>query len=414
MKKLSAFVLLAALISTAAYAIPPCEATGCRTQTQGGWGNDCNGNNPGCYRDAHFAEAFPSGLTIGGTFTIHFSSADAVRIFLPAGGTGGSLTQNHTDPASTEAGVFAGQVTALALTLGFSDAGLDGFCDLGNLYYVCVDLDDEDEDRDGGEGDDDDNEECYESPFGGMTVAELFVLANEVLGGDLSNMPNGTTLSDLNDVITNINENYDNGTADSGYLVCDIELAAELISFSAVAHDGSIELAWATASESDVQRFEIERAVNDNWSVVGIVNGLGDSPVGHSYRFVDENIVNGMTYSYRLAELASNGNRSTMPNIIQVEAGTESALPTQFALLQNYPNPFNPSTQISFSLPEASNVTLVVFDALGRNVGTLVKGTMAAGQHNVNFDAANLSNGIYFYQLKAGEFSAVRKMMLLK
>jgi len=395
MKKFSAFVLLAALISTAAYAIPPCEATGCRTQTQGGWGNDCNGNNPGCYRDAHFAEAFPSGLTIGGAFTIHFSSADAVRIFLPAGGTGGSLTQNHTDPASTEAGVFAGQVTALALSIGFSDAGLPGFCDLGSLYYLSpIAIDG--------------------SPFSGMTVYELFDLANEVLGGNLSNLPGGTAISDLNDVITALNENYDNGTTDNGDLVCDIELAAELISFSAVVHNGSIELAWATASESDVQRFEIERAINDNWNVVGIVNGLGDSPVGHSYRFTDENITNGTTYSYRLAELASNGNRSTMPNIVTVEAGIETALPTQFALQQNYPNPFNPSTQISFSLPEASDVTLAVFDALGRNVGTLVKGTMAAGQHNVNFDAANLSNGIYFYQLKAGEFSAVRKMMLLK
>ncbi|MBL0062261.1 MAG: T9SS type A sorting domain-containing protein [bacterium] len=395
MKKFSAFVLLAALISTAAYAIPPCEATGCRTQTQGGWGNDCHGGNPGCYRDAHFAEAFPSGLTIGGTFTIQFSSANAIRIFLPAGSTGGSLTQNHTDPASTEAGVFAGQVTALALSLGFSDAGLPGFCDLGSLYYLSpIAIDG--------------------SPFSGMTVYELFDLANEVLGGNLANLPGGTTLSNLNDVITAINENYDNGTTDNGDLVCDIELAAELISFSAVARDGSIELAWATASESDVQRFEVERAVNGNWSVVGIVNGLGDSPVGHSYRFADENIINGTTYSYRLAELAANGNRSTMPNVVQVEAGIESALPTEFSLMQNYPNPFNPSTQISFSLPDASNVTLAVFDALGRNVGTLVKGTMAAGTHNVNFDAANLSNGIYFYQLKAGEFSAVRKMMLLK
>ncbi len=395
MKRFSAFVLLAVLISTAAYALPPCEATGCRTQTQGGWGNDCHGDNPGCYRDAHFAEAFPTGLTIGGTFTIHFASANAVRIFLPAGGTGASLTQNHTDPTSTEAGVFAGQVTALALSLGFSDAGLPGFCDLGSLYYLSpIAIDG--------------------TPFSGMTVYELFDLANEVLGGNLSNLPNGTTLSNLNDVITAINENYDNGTTDNGHLVCDIELAAEVISFTAVAREGAIDLAWSTASESDVEQFEVERAINDDWTVVGVVTGLGDSPIGHNYRFADENIVSGSTYSYRLAELASNGNRSTMPNVVTVEAGFESALPTQFALLQNYPNPFNPSTQISFSLPEVSDVTLVVFDALGRNVGTLVKGTMAAGTHNVNFDAANLSNGIYFYQLKAGEFSAVRKMMLLK
>ena len=145
-----------------------------------------------------------------------------------------------------------------------------------------------------------------------------------------------------------------------------------------------------------------------------MVDGLGDSPVGHNYRFVDENITSGTTYNYRLAEVTWNGDRIVLPSVVTVEAGIESALPTEFSLMQNYPNPFNPSTQISFSLPVASKATLTVFDALGRNVGTLVNGSLSAGVHSVNFDAANLSNGIYFYQLKAGDFSAVRKMMLLK
>ncbi|MBK6765590.1 MAG: T9SS type A sorting domain-containing protein [bacterium] len=89
-------------------------------------------------------------------------------------------------------------------------------------------------------------------------------------------------------------------------------------------------------------------------------------------------------------------------------------MPTEFALNQNYPNPFNPSTQISFSLPEASSVTLTVFDPLGRSVATLADGSFAAGAHELSFDASGLSNGIYFYQLQAGDFSAVRKLTLLK
>lgn len=395
MKIISAFVLLAAMTLSVVFAQEPCVPTGCRTQTQGGWGNNCAGNNPGCYRDAHFATAFPSGLTVGGSHTIHFSSANAVRLFLPAGSTGGSLTSNHTDPASTEAGVFAGQVTALALSLGFSEAGLEGFCDLGNLYYLSV-------------------LPVNGSPFSGMTVYQLFALANDVLGGDLSGLPLGTTLSNLNDVITAINENYDNGTVDRGHLVCDIQLAAELVSFSAVARDGSIELTWTTASESDVRRFEIERAADNGWSIEGMIDGLGDSPVGHSYRYADFNVVPGTSYHYRLAEVSWDGTRTVLPNIVTAEAGGESAILTEFALMQNYPNPFNPNTQIAFSLPEASEVTLTVFDALGRTIGTLVQSTLAAGNHSVSFDATDMAAGIYFYQLQAGDFSAVRKMMLIK
>lgn len=410
MKTFSAFVFLVVMMTTVAFATEtePCFPEGCRTQTQGGWGNNCNGDNPGCFRDANFATAFPEGLTVGGDFTIHFENSNAIRIFLPAGGTGGSLTQDHTNPASTEAGVFAGQVTALALSLGFSEAGFEGFCDLGSLYYLCVQGSDGD-DRSGG----DDDEEC-DSPFAGMTVNELFALANEVLGGNLNGLPDGTDLSDLNDVITDINENFVDGDEDEGKLVCDIRLAAELNSFDGVARNGVIELSWSTASEMDVLRFEIERAVNNNWATTGIVNGQGDSPIGHSYRFTDENITAGAVYSYRLAEVTSDGNRTVLPNVVTVEAGIESVTPTEFALTQNYPNPFNPNTQIAFALPFASEVTLTVFDALGRNVAILVNGAMAAGNHTVNFDAGNLSNGIYFYQLQAGDFSAVRKMMLIK
>lgn len=391
---LRVLVLFVALTVSTAFALPPCEVTGCRTQTQGGWGNDCNGNNPGCFRDANFAATFPAGLTVGGTFTIHFASSNAVRIFLPAGGTPDVLTQNHVDPASTEAGVFAGQVTALALTLGFSDAGLEGFCDLGALFYLSIVPTGE--------------------PFVGMTVNELFALANEVLGGDLSGLPGGTDVSDLNEVIKTINENFDNGTIDNGNLTCDIILGAELISFSGVARDGAVELFWTTASESDVERFEIERASSENWSVSGAVNGMGDSPVGHNYRFVDRNITSGVTYRYRLVEVSFDGSRNVYAQVVTVEADLESTMPTEFALLQNYPNPFNPNTLISFSIPVASSVSVTVFDALGRNVATLVNSTLSAGNHSVSFDASTLSNGIYFYQLRAGDFSAVRKMVLMK
>ncbi|MFZ1520491.1 MAG: T9SS type A sorting domain-containing protein, partial [Ignavibacteriaceae bacterium] len=90
--------------------------------------------------------------------------------------------------------------------------------------------------------------------------------------------------------------------------------------------------------------------------------------------------------------------------------------PTDFTLQQNYPNPFNPSTIISYQLPVAGNVSLKVFDVLGREVATLVDEYRDAGSYNVQFTMNNvqLSSGIYFYQLKAGEFVETKKMLLIK
>lgn len=88
--------------------------------------------------------------------------------------------------------------------------------------------------------------------------------------------------------------------------------------------------------------------------------------------------------------------------------------PFEFALSQNYPNPFNPTTNISFNIPFASDVTLEVFNMQGQRVATLVNGMTNAGSHTVTFNAENLSSGIYMYRLTAGSFVQTNKMMLVK
>ena len=93
---------------------------------------------------------------------------------------------------------------------------------------------------------------------------------------------------------------------------------------------------------------------------------------------------------------------------------TSPGTPEKYALSQNYPNPFNPSTKIDFSLPRSSNVELKVYNVLGQVVATLLNTQLSAGNHTVTFDAQNLASGIYFYSLRAGEFTSVKKMMLLK
>lgn len=85
-----------------------------------------------------------------------------------------------------------------------------------------------------------------------------------------------------------------------------------------------------------------------------------------------------------------------------------------YSLSQNFPNPFNPSTKISFNIPQSDHVTLKVYDMMGKEVATLVNSQMNMGSYNVNFNAANLSSGVYFYKLISGNFIEVKKMTLIK
>ena len=94
-------------------------------------------------------------------------------------------------------------------------------------------------------------------------------------------------------------------------------------------------------------------------------------------------------------------------------------LQNSYVLCQNYPNPFNPETTIDYSLPASSNVEIAVFNSIGQKIKTLINKRESAGSHSVNWDATNsagikVPTGIYFYSLKAGEFSEMRKMVLLK
>ena len=96
------------------------------------------------------------------------------------------------------------------------------------------------------------------------------------------------------------------------------------------------------------------------------------------------------------------------------DVNDEKGLPTDYSISQNYPNPFNPSTIISYSLPKEEMVTIRVYDILGQVVKTLVNQNQSAGTHTISFKANQLTSGIYFYSIQAGNFNKVKKMMLLK
>lgn len=92
----------------------------------------------------------------------------------------------------------------------------------------------------------------------------------------------------------------------------------------------------------------------------------------------------------------------------------DNEIPEEYFLSQNYPNPLNPTTVINYEIPETGNVSLVIFDILGREVETLINEEKPAGRYEIRFDGTRLASGVYFYQLKAGNFISTKKLILLK
>jgi hypothetical protein len=105
---------------------------------------------------------------------------------------------------------------------------------------------------------------------------------------------------------------------------------------------------------------------------------------------------------------------AAIPPITAIDQNRVKQMPLTYKLYQNYPNPFNPSTTIQFDIPKLSKVTLKIVDMLGREVATLVDDKLQPGEHKVIFDTGKLPSGVYFYRLQAEDFSATKKLMLLK
>ncbi|MBU1099514.1 MAG: T9SS type A sorting domain-containing protein [Bacteroidetes bacterium] len=117
-----------------------------------------------------------------------------------------------------------------------------------------------------------------------------------------------------------------------------------------------------------------------------------------------------------IAGSSHNGNNEIRwyENTTVVEIEEENDIPTGYLLEQNYPNPFNPSTNISFSVPNTTDITLKIYSIFGEEVSTLASGTYAAGKYSIEFNGENLASSIYFYTLSADNFISTKKMTLLK
>jgi hypothetical protein len=186
-------------------------------------------------------------------------------------------------------------------------------------------------------------------------------------------------------------------------------LPVELTSLTASISGRIIMLNWQTTTEVNNCGFEVERkTANSSWQQIGFVQGHGNSNSLKEYTFIDKQI-GGTKFQYRLKQIDNDGKFE-----YSKEIEVELILPNNYTLEQNYPNPFNPSTVISYSLPSASNVKLIVYNTIGQTVNVLENGYKNAGNYSIQFNGGNLPGGIYFYRLEAGQFSQVKKMMMVK
>jgi len=187
------------------------------TYTQGGWGTECDGGNPGCLRDEHFDSVYPHGVIVGdqdgpdgdNDYALLFTNSLAVQDFLPAGGPPDVLDGDETNPQHSEAGVFAGQLLAAMLNVDFDAAGVfdsikaDDSIHLGDLVFA----------------------QGVDSDLIGMTVNEVIHLSNKVISGEESapvdldgDGDDDVSLADLSDALGAVNENFDGGVVDNGVL----------------------------------------------------------------------------------------------------------------------------------------------------------------------------------------------------
>jgi hypothetical protein len=207
----------------------------------------------------------------------------------------------------------------------------------------------------------------------------------------------------------------------------------ELKSFTAsvLQSEKAVQLNWTTATETNNSGFEIERLQDSkierlkDWEAIGFVPGFGTTTEPKSYSYIDENVTTSI-YKYRLKQIDFDGSFEYFNEIEVIVDFT----PKEFVLYQNYPNPFNPSTTIKFEIPsviaseakQSQFVTLRVYDILGNEVATLVNEEKQPGVYEVEFgyqvshsgEVRNLTSGVYFYELKVGNFKDTNKMILAK
>jgi len=202
---------------------------------------------------------------------------------------------------------------------------------------------------------------------------------------------------------------------DTTRTVWSIKVPVELSSFTAQVGTGNgVTLNWKTGSEINNVGFNILRGRNQSAAFAKLNAKLIPANRDGNYSFSDASAEAGGRYYYKLEAIDTRGNVTTHGPIM-----VEVATPKTFDLSQNYPNPFNPATQITYQLPQAVKVSLVIYNMIGQEVRKLVDAQQPAGYHTAIWDGRDnagrqLPTGVYHYRLQAGSFNVTKKMLMAK
>jgi hypothetical protein len=201
----------------------------------------------------------------------------------------------------------------------------------------------------------------------------------------------------------------------------DVSLPVSLVSFSARAEGRSVILEWMTESETDNLGFVLERSAATDWQTIATyrthdeLKGQGNTSSRTEYSFTDQTVESGKSYSYRLSDVSTEGKVTVYASLTV----TTDQLPGTTEMEKAYPNPFNPQTYIAYKLAEDVDVTISVFDLLGRQVKILFNGNQMAGSYHVYWNGTNESgvkapSGGYVIRMQTENTFQVQKVLLMK
>jgi hypothetical protein len=205
---------------------------------------------------------------------------------------------------------------------------------------------------------------------------------------------------------------------DSGYSIDNLAPAVPTGLLASITGENTVQLTWPPPVDEDFDYFRIYRDVQPDF------DPTGTEPLAEviDTTLTDSEVATGATYYYRISAVDFNGNESEYSEAVDatvLSTDNELGIPTEFALRQNYPNPFNPVSTIRYNLPQASYVSLTVYNILGRDVAKLVDSDMEPGYHQAQWDGRNnqgmeVPSGIYIARMVTPGYSQSIKMVLLK
>jgi len=195
----------------------------------------------------------------------------------------------------------------------------------------------------------------------------------------------------------------------------------ELSNFTAMEENGAIRLNWETASETENSGYVIQRKItNGAWENLTdfhsdpTLEGHGTTSESHSYSWLDENVLPGSAYQYRLGDI-DHANKTVWHDVVEITVSEETAnIPGEFGLQTAFPNPFNPQLTIRYGLTEDAQTLVRILNLQGKVISTLENKFQKAGSYELQWQAGDNASGVYLVEVVSGEKSDLRKVLLTK